>query len=397
MAKGILRSMGKSFRLGNSPKLQKRFISRKTLGARKGVAGFKKFMGASNKTKGRFIRSKVNANKNVKFAKKFFKSSNRTKRRWIRKKANLIKRKASEKALEGGKAVLKAVKSSVMKKGFNPLKFVLMVFAGWLVNQLPKIIEGIKKFIDWAKPAFEILGKVMKGIWEFMKWIGGGLTKLWNAITGSTDTAEAEKKALQAKNKELKDTFKKQEKGFDELGKKAKGEEQNLKKEMDDLQKEVDKESEEKGIKPDSGKVSQASAFTYNDTSKGDGPITTKSTPQTKLVMERVPIKKRLPGRGSRYKIIGYKDVQVTINVKTGEEISRKEIVKPSPKNTDTTTLKKETTGPKVVTVDVPIPSKEKQPLFRAGISPGLGGSTYNQGNSDGVNSKKEMLTAIDS
>ena len=113
--------------------------------------------------------------------------------------------------------------------------------------------------------------------------------------------------------------------------------------------------------------------------------------------MERVPIKKRLPGRGSRYKIIGYKDVQVTINVKTGEEISRKEIVKPSPKNTDTTTLKKETTGPKVVTVDVPIPSKEKQPLFRAGVSPGLGGSTYNQGNSDGVNSKKEMLTAIDS
>ena len=91
--KGALRSLGKSFRLGNSPKLQKRFISRKTLGARKGAAGFKKFMGASNKTKGRFIRSKVNTNKNVKFAKKFFKSSNRTKRRWVRRKANLIKRK----------------------------------------------------------------------------------------------------------------------------------------------------------------------------------------------------------------------------------------------------------------------------------------------------------------
>ena len=194
--KGALRAMGKSFRLGNSPKLQKRFISRKTLGARKNVAGFKKFMGASKQVKGRFIRSKVNANKNVKFAKKFFKSSNRTKRRWIRRKANLIKRKAAEKALAGGKAVLKAVKSSVMKKGFNPLKFVLMVFAGWLVNQLPKIIEGIKKFIDWAKPAFEILGKIVKGIVDFMKWIGGGLTKLWTALTGGDGEIENAKSQL---------------------------------------------------------------------------------------------------------------------------------------------------------------------------------------------------------
>ena len=393
MAKGILGKMKGGFRLGSSPKLQKRFISRKTLGARKGAAGFKKFMGASNKTKGRFLRSKVKGlDKNVRFAKKFFKKSGKVQRRWIRRKASLLKRKAAEKALEGGKAVLKAVKGSVMKKGFNPLKFILMVFAGWLVNQLPKIIEGIKKFIEWAKPAFEILGKIVKGIVDFMKWIGGGLTKLWNAITGNSDTAEAEKKALLAKNKELKDTFKKQEKGFDELGKKAKGEEQNLKKEMDDLQKEVDKESEEKGIKPDSGKVSQASAFTYNDTSKGDGPITTKSTPQTKIVMERTPRKKRISGsRPPRYKIIGYNDVQVTINVKTGEEISRKVIVKPSPKNTDTTTLKKETTGAKVVTVDVPIPSNKTSTQQNTTQIP------INQGDSDGVNSKKAMLTAIDS
>ena len=366
--------------------------------------GFK--LGKSKpKVQGRFIRKKVNTDKNVKFAKKFFKKSGRVQRRYIRRKANLLKRKSAEKALEGGRAVLEGAKKSMTAKGggFNPMRFVMMIFAGWLINQLPKLIAGIKKFIEWAKPAFEILGKIVKGIVDFMKWIGGGLTKLWNAITGNSDTAEAEKKALLAKNKELKDTFKKQEKGFDELGKKAKGEEQNLKKEMDDLQKEVDKESEEKGIKPDSGKVSQASAFTYNDTSKGDGPITTKSTPQTKIVMERTPRKKRISGsRPPRYKIIGYNDVQVTINVKTGEEISRKVIVKPSPKNTDTTTLKKETTGAKVVTVDYPVPSKVdlsgKMGQAGSGEMFGFqGGSTYNQGSSDGVNSKKAMLTAIDS
>ena len=117
MAKGILRSMGKSFRLGNSPKLQKRFISRKTLGARKGVAGFKKFMGASNKTKGRFIRSKVNANKNVKFAKKFFKSSNRTKRRWIRKKSKFNKKKSLRKSIRRWKGSFKGCKKFCNEKG----------------------------------------------------------------------------------------------------------------------------------------------------------------------------------------------------------------------------------------------------------------------------------------
>jgi len=158
---------------------------------------------------------------------------------------------------------------------------------------------------------------------------------------------------------------------------------------MDDLQKEVDKESEKKGIKPNSGKVSQAAVDFFPENAP---PITTKSTPQTKIVMERTPRKKRISGsRPPRYKIIGYNDVQVTINVKTGEEISRKVIVKPSPKNTDTTTLKKETTGAKVVTVDVPIPSNKTSTQQNTTQIP------INQGDSDGVNSKKAMLTAIDS
>jgi hypothetical protein len=387
--KGALRSLGKSFRLGNSPKLQKRFISRKTLGARKGAAGFKKFMGASNKTKGRFIRSKVNTNQNVKFAKKFFKSSNRTKRRWIRKKANLIKRKAAEKALEGGKAVLKAVKSSVMKKGFNPLKFVLMVFAGWLVNQLPKIIEGIKKFIDWAKPAFEMLGKVVKGIVDFMKWIGGGLSKLWTALTGGDSEVENAKSQLEAKNQELKGTFDKQEKGFKDLEKKAKKEEGGLKKEMDDLDKDVKTESDaNKGDATTS--VTSEGKVVASTTATGEEP---KPPLKTKVTPKTTKVRKRRSGRNGKLPVtVIIKGKSVVLQPGTPEYekfvggTSSKII---HGKVSDVNLVKDSSGKPKIVTVDMPLPPKTPESQNPSTV-------IVNEGSSDGVN-RKVMLTAIDS
>ena len=387
--KGALRSMGKSFRLGSKPKLQKRFISRKTLGARKGAAGFKKFMGASNKTKGRFIRSKVNTNQNVKFAKKFFKSSNRTKRRWIRKKANLIKRKAAEKALEGGKAVLKAVKSSVMKKGFNPLKFVLMVFAGWLVNQLPKIIEGIKKFIDWAKPAFEMLGKVVKGIVDFMKWIGGGLTKLWTSLTGGDSEIENAKSQLEAKNQELKGTFDKQEKGFKDLEKKAKKEEGGLKKEMDDLDKDVKAESDaNKGDASTS--ISSEGKVVASTTATGEEPTTpvkTKTTPKNNITSK--------PQRIGTGKPVTIEIKGKTVVLQPGTEEYNNFFLPGGAKDkmihnkvSDVNLVKDSSGKPKIVTVDVPMPTETTAPVQETVV--------VNQGSSDSVN-RKVMLTAIDS
>ena len=382
--------MGKSFRLGSKPKLQKRFISRKTLGARKGAAGFKKFMGASKEAKGRFIRSKVNTNKNVKFAKKFFKSSNRTKRRWIRKKANLIKRKAAEKALEGGKSVLKAVKSSVMKKGFNPLKFVLMVFAGWLVNQLPKIIEGIKKFIDWAKPAFEMLGKVVKGIVDFMKWIGGGLTKLWTSLTGGDSEIENAKSQLESKNQELKGTFEKQEKGFGELEKKAKKEEGGLKKEMDDLDKDVKAESDaNKGDATTS--VTSEGKVVASTTATGEEPkppLKTKVTPKTTKVRRRKigtgkPVTVEIKGKSV---VLQPGTVEYLNFFKSGGSFSKMVNNKVSDVN-----LVKTPSGPKIVTVDMPLPPRT--PESQSTSTPTV---VSNKGSSDSVN-RKVMLTAIDS
>ena len=387
--KGALRSMGKSFRLGSKPKLQKRFISRKTLGARKGAAGFKKFMGASNKTKGRFLRSKVNANKNVKFAKKFFKKSGRTQRRWIRKKASLIKRKAAEKALEGGKAVLKAVKSSVMTKGFNPLKFIMMVFAGWMVNQLPKIIAGIKKFIEWAKPAFEMLGKIVKGIVDFMKWIGGGLTKLWTALTGGDSEIDQAKQKLEGKNKELKGAFDKQEKGFGELEKKAKKEEGGLKKEMDDLDKDVKAESDaNKGDASTS--ISSEGKVVASTTATGEEPTTpvkTKTTPKNNITSK--------PQRIGTGKPVTIEIKGKTVVLQPGTEEYNNFFLPGGAKDkmihnkvSDVNLVKDSSGKPKIVTVDVPMPTETTAPVQETVV--------VNQGSSDSVN-RKVMLTAIDS
>ena len=388
MAKGFFGSMKGGFKLGKArPKVQKRFISRKTLGARKNVAGFKKFMGASNKTKGRFIRSKVNANKNVKFAKKFFKVNKRVRNRWIRRKASLIKRKASEAALEAGKRVVKGAKSAVMKKGFNPLKFVIMVFAGWLVNQLPKIVAGIKKFIEWAKPAFEMLGKWVKGIVEFFKWIGGGVTKLWNAITGSSDSAEAEKKALEGKTKELDETFKKQKKGFDDLEKKAKKEETGLKKDMDDIDKEVKDEvqGEEEGKKTSTTSEGKTVAST---TAAGDTSnlTKTKSTPKTKLASKPQRI-----GTGKPVTVIikGQKTIlqpgTVEYNTFFAPGGAKDKIIHGKVKDVNLVQTK---SGPKIVTVDIPLPASDSSAQLPSQ-------TLTNQGSSDGVNSKDIALNAI--
>jgi hypothetical protein len=354
--------------------------------------GFK--LGKSKpKLQARFIRKKVNTNKNVKFAKKFFKKSGRVQRRWVRRKANLLKRKSAEKALEGGRAVLEGAKKSMTAKGggFNPMRFVMMIFAGWLINQLPKLIAGIKKFIEWAKPAFEMLGKWVKGIIEFFKWIGGGVAKLWNAITGSSDSMEAEKKALKGKTDELEGTFKKQKEGFKDLEKKAKKEEGGIKKDLDDVDKEVKDEvqGDVEGKKTSTSSEGKTVASTTGS-GKADPLVKTKSTPKTKLASRPQRI-----GTGK----------PVTVEIK-GETVilqpgtveynnffapggTKDKIIHTRGKVKDVNLVKTKS-GPKIVTVDMPMPKNTptQQNTTQTPI---------NKGSSDGVNSTKEIaLHGID-
>ena len=357
------------------------------------VRGGFKLGKAKPKVQARFIRKKVNTNKNVKFAKKFFKKSARVQKRYIRKKASLLKRVAAEKALEGGRAVLEGAKKSMKKKGglFNPLKFVMMVFAGWLINQLPKIIAGIKKFIEWAKPAFEMLGKWVKGIVEFFKWIGGGVAKLWNAITGSSDSMEAEKKALKGKTDELEGTFKKQKDGFKDLEKKAKKEEGEIKKDLDDVDKEVkdEIEAEEGGKKTSTTSEGKTVAST---TGAGDQSNLVKSTgvstPKNKLVSKPKQI-----GTGKPVTVI-IKGETVVLQPGTVEYNTffapggaKDKMIHGKVKDVN---IVKTSSGPKVVTVDMPLPRRSESTQKNTVKMP------INQGNSDSVNSKEIALHGID-
>jgi len=352
--------------------------------------GFK--LGKSKpKVQGRFIRKKVNTNKNVKFAKKFFKKSSRVQKRYFRRKTSLLKRVASEKALEGGRAVLEGAKKSMKKKGglFNPLKFVMMVFAGWLINQLPKLINGIKKFIEWAKPAFEMLGKWVKGIVEFFKWIGGGVAKLWNAITGSSDAAEAEKKAVEGKVSELEGTFKKQKKGFDDLEKKAKKEEGGLKKDMDDIDKDVKDEVQGEVEGKKTSTTSEGKEVASTTAAGAASNLTkTKSTPKTKLASKPQRI-----GTGRPVTVV-IKGETVILQPGTVEYYN---FFKPGGTSSKMyhgkvkdVNLVKTSSGPKIVTVDMPMP--KNTPTQQNTVQ-----TPINKGSSDGVNSTKEIaLHGID-
>jgi len=384
----IGKGVGTGVRIAASP-ARGRFLKGKIKGK---TAGFKKFMGSTNKDKAKFLGGKVKTG--AIGAAKFFKKSVSKSWKWTRRKAGLLAAKAVQAGLTGGLALAGGAAAAVMAKGFNPMKFIILTFVGWIITKLPAIIEGIKKFIEKIKPAFEMLGKWVKGIVKFFKWLSGGVKKLWDTISGGSNKVDAEKKQLEDATGKLKKTFDKSKKGQEDLVKQAKGEETGLKKDMDDLDKEVKSEvggkdgGDAKTSTTSEGKIVPSTTGAGADDSTNTA-TSAKATPKFKFINKRVPIRKNVRGGGT--KIVGYKEVKVKVDIKTGKELGAASNINPSPKNTTTTNLKKESSsGPKILTVDVPMP------LHRSGISPGLGGSTYNQGSSDGVNSRDLALHSIE-
>ena len=370
--KGFFGSVKGGFKLGKSkPKVMSRFLRRE---------GYK---------------TSVGIKKNVNFAKKFFKKDLRTQKRWIRRKWNMIKRNQAEKKLESGESVKKRTNDvTKKKKGFNPFRFIMAIFAGWLINQLPAIMNSVKNFIDKAKPVFETLKKWAAGLVDFFIWIGDGIKNLWNTITGNTDTVDAEKKALETENKKLKDTFKKQKKGFDDLEKKAKGEEKNLKKEMGDIDKEVNKELESKGIET---------------TSATGEEILPNSNPTPKL--QRDPVRNRKPYTGTNERKLEFERKKTRLkNVSqfggTGGPVTTiingtEKTLHPGtpeyakffgvkPKNGNVNLKSDSSNKNKVIEVPViqPAPKMTRDPVTL--------GSSPNIGDKDSVNSKDLMLHGIE-
>ena len=359
-------------------------------------SGFK--LGSNNKLRGRFIRSKVNSNNNVKFAKKFFKKTNKEKRTWIKRKSSIMKRKAAEKALEGGKAVKDKFKKSITAKGFNPIKFITTIFVGWIINQLPKIISTLKAWMKKLKPVFDTLKSWVKGVVDFFTMIGNSVGKFLGTITGNNATVDAEKKQIEEKNKQLKGVFDKSKKGIEDLTDKAKGEEKKLKKDIDEVNQKSGSENTESEVKDSRnlGKQTPSTPQLQRDEVK------TTMVPYT---IKKVPIKNR------RGKVISFKKVK--IDKETGKEWKGTIKSDLSTITFDGKTYPRGISGPmntfggkggstygnlkadstnknKVVTVDVPIIRKPAQTARDSSTT------TAKQDNPDSVNSKELMLTNIE-
>jgi len=359
--------------------------------------GFK--LGKSKpKVQGRFIRKKLNSDKNVKFAKKFFKSDRRLQKRYIRRKTNLLKRKAAEKALEGGKAVKTKFKKSITSKGFNPIKFITMIFVGWIINVLPKIVSTLKAWMKKLKPVFDTLKSWVKGVVDFFKWIGGGINKFLGAITGDNATVDAEKKKLQDANKNLKGAFKKQKKGFDDLTNKAKGEEKNLKKDVKNVENQVNSKSE-------SGDNDKVDPFVVLEDNKdlippGMGGVVeseVKNNPSnynTKTKINAALSNVGVDSSKVKYRS-SYSNQSSTVKGITGtiRLNQQSQSIAPSPKNGNANLKADSTTKNRIVAIDVPYTA----PKNRGGQGGNSSSSiTTKQSDPDSVNSSELLLTSIE-
>lgn len=64
------------------------------------------------------------------------------------------------------------------------LKTLAILFAGWLTNYLPQIIEAVRKFIDIVGKIINFVKPIAKMIWDIGKWIVTNGTKLAARLVG---------------------------------------------------------------------------------------------------------------------------------------------------------------------------------------------------------------------
>ena len=361
--------------------------------------GFK--LGKSRpKVQGRFVRSKINSNKNVKFAKKFFKKTNKEKRTYFKRKSLIMRRKAAEKALEGGKAVKTKFKKSMTSKGFNPIKFITAIFVGRIITQLPKIISTLKAWMKKLKPVFDTLKSWVTGVVDFFKMIGTKIGDFLSSITGDNSIIDSGKKKIEGVIKNLKGVFSKMRKGFDSLISKAKGEEKNLKKDMKNVENQVASKSE-------SGDDEKVDPFVVLEDNKDLIPPGMSGIVENEVINNpskyntKGKINSALSNVGVDPSKIKYRTKQTTVKGDlTTITVDGKKYPRGTsgPMNTfggkggsTYNNLKVDRINKnKVVTVNVPVTPKSTQTGGSSGTT------TVKQDNSDSVNSNELLLTSIE-
>ena len=147
--------------------------------------------------------------------------------KWAKTRRGVLARKRAEMQLEQEKdarAGKTGFKKVMKDSGIKPLQYILAILTGWIINQLPVIIEKGKAFLEKIKPVIDVLKGVVKGIVKVFEWIWEGIKKVWSGIQNGIKSIQSVKEKLEAGFDKVKGVIKKAKDGFDQLiGKSKKG------------------------------------------------------------------------------------------------------------------------------------------------------------------------------
>ena len=153
-----------------------------------------------------------------------------------RQKAKDEEKKLEQKGKSGGKTGGK-IKEMAKKGGMRILTAIVAIIAGFLINNLPKIMKFLEKVMDVLKGFWKIAGPIFETLFNIISPIVEGLAKL---VMGTVDSGDADKQLQKSKSEmeEAEESLKDTKKGLEENI-------ENTKKDIDDtkkdLQKRVDK------------------------------------------------------------------------------------------------------------------------------------------------------------
>ena len=152
-------------------------------------------------------------------------------KKWAIKRRGVFKRNQAKlqiqkrKDARAGRTGFKAAAKNIGGGGIKPLQFIGAILTGWIINQLPIIIETGKKFMEKLKPVIEVLKTLIQGIVKTFEWIWEGIKKVWNGIQTGIKTIQGIKEKLQAGFDKVTGVIKKAKDGFNKLiGRSKKGE-----------------------------------------------------------------------------------------------------------------------------------------------------------------------------
>ena len=129
------------------------------------------------------------------------------------------------------------IKEMAKKGGMRILTAIVAIIAGFLINNLPKIMKFLQKVMDVLKGFWKIAGPIFETLFNIISPIVEGLAKL---VMGTVDSGDAEKQLQKNKSEmeEAEESLKDTKKGLEENIDNTKKDIEDTKK---DLQKRVDK------------------------------------------------------------------------------------------------------------------------------------------------------------